>query len=155
VTTSGPSIATPPPLPATPAQRRALWLAVAAVVLAAGAVVLFVFNPEQAHFFPPCPLHAVTGLYCPGCGSTRALHQLLHGHVAAAFDFNPLLVVALPFVLVGLAREVWRITRGIARPSRLPAWWMWAVLVVVVAFGVARNLPWGPVRWMAPRGLSP
>ena len=127
-----------------------MWLAIAGVVLLAGTAVLYAFDPEQSHFFPPCPLHALTGLYCPGCGSTRALHQLLHGHVAAAFDFNPLLVVALPFVLVGVARELWRLARGDAPPNRLPGGWVWAVLVVVVAFGVLRNLPWGPVRWMAP-----
>jgi hypothetical protein len=43
-------------------------------------------------------------------------------------------------------------TRRDARPvtRRVPAGAVWALLVVVVLFGIARNLPWGPVRWMAP-----
>ena len=44
---------------------------------------------------PLCPLHAVTGIPCPTCGMTRGLGCLLHGHLAAAFLFNPLMIVAL------------------------------------------------------------
>ena len=120
-------------------------------MLVAGATVLYAFNPVTARFYPPCPFHKLTGLYCPGCGSTRALHQLLHGHVAAAFDLNPLAVVLLPLAAVGVARELWRATRGHPAPTpHLPAWSLWALVAVVVLFGVARNLPWAPVRWMAP-----
>jgi hypothetical protein len=129
-----------------------VWILAGGALLLAGAVVLYSFNPVTARFYPPCPFHKLTGLYCPGCGSTRALHLLLHGHVAAAFDLNPLAVVMLPLVVVGVAREVWQMTRRDARPvtRRVPAGAVWALLVVVVLFGIARNLPWGPVRWMAP-----
>jgi len=135
----------PPPLPA----RRippALRIAAGAVVLGL-AWALFAFNPTTTHLFPPCPLHALTGLYCPGCGTTRAAHQLLHGHVATAFGLNPLMVVALPFIAYVLLRRA----IPLGPPARpLPPWTIWALLVVVLTFGVLRNLPWAPVRWMAP-----
>jgi hypothetical protein len=118
-----------------------------AVALIAAAGVLFAINPTTTRLFPPCPLHAATGLHCPGCGSTRALHQLLHGRVATAFGYNPLLVASLPFILYALARRAWP-ARSPPRP--LSPWLVWAVLVVVLTFGVLRNLPWEPVRWMAP-----
>jgi hypothetical protein len=132
-----------------------LWvLPLAALALLAGAALLFAFNPASSRLLPPCPFHALTGLYCPGCGSTRACHHLLHGRIATAFDFNPLMVVSLPFIAYGLARQAVRLARGSppppAAPSRLSGWWIWGLLVVVLAFAVARNLPWKPVRWMAP-----
>ena len=55
-----------------------------AAILTTAAVILFVFDPTRVGFLPPCPLHEFTGLWCPGCGSTRALHQLVHGHLALA-----------------------------------------------------------------------
>jgi hypothetical protein len=121
--------------------------AIGAVILLAGLALVFAFNPTQSHLFPPCPLYAATGLYCPGCGSTRAVHQLLHGHVAAAFGYNPLMVVSLPFLAYAAARGLFR-----ALPPRrpLPAWAVWVTFAVVVGFGIVRNLPWAAVRWMAP-----
>ena len=158
--TQGVTATTPPPLP----ERRpvsGMWWVAAGVVVMIGAAVLYAVNPATARILPPCPFLALTGLYCPGCGSTRAMHQLLHGRVGTAFDLNPLVVVLLPFVLVAVARALW-CTRP-ASTSRdgageMPApqqarrlrWAGWALLVLVLAFGVVRNLPWKPVRWMAP-----
>jgi hypothetical protein len=134
----------PPPLRRSPA--RALY-AIGAAALLAGLALVFVFNPTQTHLFPPCPLYAATGLYCPGCGSTRAVHHLLHGHVAAALGYNPLMVVSLPLLAYAAARGFFR-----ALPPRrpLPAWAVWVAFAVLVGFGIARNLPWAAVRWMAP-----
>jgi Protein of unknown function (DUF2752) len=44
------------------------------------------FNPTTAGFFPVCPLYALTGYACPGCGMTRGLHALLHGDVLGSFS---------------------------------------------------------------------
>ena len=143
----------PPPLPI--ARRRLLVLViVASLVAATGATALFAFNPAGSRLFPPCPFHAVTGLYCPGCGSTRAAHHLLHGRVATAFDFNALVVVSLPFLayagVLGALRLAGRARHRPPVSQRLPGWAVWAMLVAVLLFGVLRNLPYRPVRWMAP-----
>ena len=66
-------------------------------VLLAGAAYLFLFEPGKTGFFPPCMFRLLTGFTCPGCGSTRAMHQMLHGHFLAAFELNPLLLLAIPF----------------------------------------------------------
>src|SRR5260221_9010819 len=72
------------------------FLLVGIIALAAG--VLFFFDPAEHAFYPVCFFHRTTGLLCPGCGSLRAVHQLSHGHLAAAFRVKPLLVVCLPFL---------------------------------------------------------
>src|SRR5215469_5193653 len=71
----------------------------------AGVIVLRDFDPATSGFFPPCPFHYLTGLYCPGCGSLRAIHQLLQGNLQVAWAMNPLTVLLLPFVGYGLAAE--------------------------------------------------
>ena len=112
--------------------------------------VLYLFNPAQHNFYPICVFHELTGLLCPGCGSLRAIHQLLHGHFAAAFGFNPLLVLALPFLL-------WTGMCLLAKKAKNPSasivlrpFWIWLWFAVPVAFGVLRNLPIPPFAWLAP-----
>ena len=109
-------------------------------------VVLFFFPPEQHAFYPRCMFHVVTGLDCPGCGGLRAAHRLLHGEWAAAFAFNPLLVALAP--VLGWFTLDWglRATTGRALPNpfRHRAW-IWVLLGVILAFSIARNLPWGPL----------
>jgi len=63
--------------------------------------VLFFFAPVPGGIYPPCPTRYFTNLSCPGCGSLRAVHNLLHGRFKEAFFFNPLLVLLLPFLSAG------------------------------------------------------
>jgi uncharacterized BrkB/YihY/UPF0761 family membrane protein len=84
----------------------------------------------------PCPLHAATGLWCPLCGSTRAARAFVHGHAGEVWRYNALLPIALVAALaVGL---MWLAPSRRSRPSKSV---LWFGLAVVVAFGIARNLP--------------
>lgn len=119
--------------------------------MAVAAAILYRWNPATAGFFPVCPFFTLTGWYCPGCGSLRAMHQLLHGHLEIAFGLNPLLVLALPFVLYHILALLLRHPR--IRPlstSLIPAWGVRAVGIVLVVFGVLRNLPQYPFSLLAP-----
>jgi hypothetical protein len=123
---------------------RPTTLAVLALLAAAVGLVLFCFDPRQFHFYPVCLFHQATGLLCPGCGGLRALHQLLHGHVAAAFRFNPILVVFLPLLLwFGLK---YALQQARNQPGSIGArpFWLWLALGVVLVVSVLRNLP-GPL----------
>jgi hypothetical protein len=114
------------------------------------AVALFCFDPTLYHFYPRCIFHSATGLMCPGCGSLRALHELLHGRVAAAFRFNPLLMACLPLLAGYVGASAWRrFHLQSARPTLSPVW-MWTFLAVVVLFGVLRNLPGEPFAMLRP-----
>jgi hypothetical protein len=100
-------------------------------------VVTALVDPARAGRFPACPFLTVTGFDCPGCGSLRALHELIHGHLTAAADYNLLLVAFLP-----CAAAVWfRTVTGRARPRLLPRWAVLATIIVLVVWAVIRNLP--------------
>ena len=119
--------------------------------MAAAAAILYRWNPATAGFFPACPFFTLTGWYCPGCGSLRAMHQLLHGHLGAAFDLNPLLVLALPFVLYQILALLMRHPRLQPFPTeRIPGAWVRVMGIVLVVFGVLRNLPQYPFSLLAP-----
>ena len=97
---------------------------------AAGLAAVYTFDPSKTWFYPPCPLRALTGLQCPGCGGTRALHALLHGDVAGAFAFNPMLFVAIATAIVVIVRPV-----ILTRP-----WFAWLAGAVLLGWGIARNV---------------
>jgi hypothetical protein len=106
------------------------------------ASTLYVIDPNQPGHYPTCPFLAVTGLYCPGCGSLRATHDLLHGDLTGALARNPLAVLAVPYLVLALVTFVMRaMGRPAPRSTSLPAWVIWLLLAVVLAFTVLRNLP--------------
>src|SRR5207302_5482362 len=72
--------------------RLGLWFWLLAGFGVVGGVILYVFDPVRFGFYPACTLYRTTGLFCPGCGSLRAMHQLLHGHLIEALRFNALCV---------------------------------------------------------------
>ena len=122
---------------------------VSAVIAGSAAVVLFWFDPSRFPIYPVCLFHRSTGLLCPGCGSLRAFHQLLHGHLAAAFHFNPLLISSLPLVAWLTVRFTIRKARGQPAMLNVKPVWLWSALLVLVAFGVLRNLPFPEFAWLA------
>ena len=71
----------------------------------AAAVMYGLLDPARHALFPKCPFLMLTGgLRCPGCGSQRALHALLHLEFKEAFLYNPMVVISIPFlVLLALA----------------------------------------------------
>lgn len=74
-----------------------LYILLAAVC--AGLLLVYSrFNPEESGWFPKCLFLQITGLKCPGCGSQRVIHSLLHLDVRKAFEANALLVLSIPYI---------------------------------------------------------
>jgi hypothetical protein len=128
-----------------------------AMLAGIGGTMLFCFDPNKYNFFPVCLFHRTTGLLCPGCGSLRALHQLLHGHILVAFEFNPLLLLCLPVVAWYGVRYVSSAVPSLQSGAntsaavawkpvlRLRPWWCWLFLAAALAFTIWRNLPGFPI----------
>ena len=120
------------------------------------AVYLYVRDPSlgEGHL-PQCTLRRLTGLDCAGCGMTRATHELLHLRIAEAVSYNPLLVLASPFLLVwcGLEGAAWLYGERYRGPrikvSRNGGLW---IVAVVVLYSVLRNIPVWPLTLLAPGG---
>jgi len=130
---------------------KAWWGATAALasLTTAGAWVLWHQTPGQSAWLPPCLFHSLTGLYCTGCGITRAAHALVHGDLAGAWSMTALAVLGIPPALF-----LWAFY-GLGKPSFLERVALllqdartWAVLVL--GFTVLRNLPWAPFTALAP-----
>jgi hypothetical protein len=112
-----------------------IWLSIAI-----GTIYLFIFEPGRSGLFPACPFRTLTGFTCPGCGSTRGLHRLLHGDIVGAVEFNALMVASLPFLLYVLVRYTAAALTGRPyQPYRLNAKYIWMLFVVIMCFWIFRN----------------
>ncbi|MDQ3041823.1 MAG: DUF2752 domain-containing protein [Acidobacteriota bacterium] len=121
------------------------------LAVGAGAFVVSYFNPTTAGFFPVCPLYALTGIHCPGCGLTRGFHALFHGDVLTALHYNALLPIfafVFGFLFVSLFLIAVR-GRGLSWKI-IPPSAMYGFLVLAAAFFVLRNLPFYPFTLLAP-----
>ena len=120
----------------TKRSARIIAVLTGAVIAAVAAGYLFFHNP---HKYPlPCLFHIITGLYCPGCGAGRASYSILHGRFYMAFRYNPMYVTVL--------------TGGNHVDEKINPKILYAVLILVMAFGIIRNIPVYPFTLLVPAG---
>jgi hypothetical protein len=120
------------------------------ILVASGMALLLLFDPNShASIFPPCLFHTLSGLYCAGCGVTRALHALLHGDLHLAIKMNPLLVISAPALALIVVSAIAPFPVALHGVTRfLNNGRLWATLVI--AFTILRNVPSMPFQWLAP-----
>lgn len=122
-----------------------------ALLFISGLVVIYFFKPGQSFIYPPCPVHFLTGFYCPGCGTARGVHALLHGRFLQALDFNPLMVISIPFLGYAIISQVLFYIRGKGLPQVIKhPFWIWAIFVLIIVYTILRNIPFYPFTILAP-----
>jgi hypothetical protein len=135
--------------PAAPVER--LLAASAGAVIAGGAAGVAYFDPTKLGFLPVCPLYAMTGFACPGCGLTRGFHALFHGDILTALDHNAMLPYFAFLIGCGFVALLYYAVSGRRLPfNPIHPKVLWVFLVLLLVFGVARNLPWYPFSVLFP-----
>lgn len=122
------------------------------VIVFFGALSLYLFwNPLEHNFFPKCPFYSLTGIYCAGCGSQRAIHHILNGQIITGIRHNYLLVVVIGVltykVFLYALNKLYNKTHFdiFHKPIATKI-----ILVVVVVFWTLRNIKIFPFTELAP-----
>jgi hypothetical protein len=117
----------------------------AAGAIGAAALALQARDPHRHGSWGLCPFKAITGWDCPLCGGLRSVNDLGQGHVVQAAHSNLALVASLP--LLAALWGLWLYAGATGSRVRLPARAVRPLLVgvgvLVLAFTVYRNTPWG------------
>ena len=129
--------------------RFALVLFLFFGVFGSVAAILWRFSPTEINA-PPCAFHELFGLYCPGCGSTRALRRIMRGDLIGAFRYNPALILLSPVLLWGAACFFYDRWRGCFPYRKGSLTLAYVCLALVLVFVVARNLPFECCDWLRP-----
>jgi hypothetical protein len=128
-------------LSATPElMKPRTFTGMAVAGLLAALAVIYRFPPTEYSFYPRCPIYLATHWLCPGCGSTRALHALLHLDVPGALHYNALFTLLSPLVCLWLGFICYRTLRYDQFPDlAIPRSATACLIATVVLFTVVRN----------------
>ncbi|MCG0015810.1 DUF2752 domain-containing protein [Winogradskyella sp. E313] len=111
-------------------------------------------DPEVANgegFFPKCYFYLATKLHCPGCGSQRATHDLLHLRIGQALKHNIVIII----IAIALFSKAYAILSKKYFPKYYynlghKSYFTYAIVVVTFAYWILRNLPFFPFTELAP-----
>jgi hypothetical protein len=121
------------------------------IVFLGMAALFFVLDPAEHILFPRCIFNTITGYYCPGCGSQRAIHSLLHFNLTGVVSYNALFIPAFLLIFYHYLHPILNNLFG----SKLPNIFYfkstpWIIFGFIIVFWVARNLPFFPFSVLAP-----
>ena len=123
--------------------ERNLWKRILIGVSVPAILVLLCIYEYQGGNGMECMFYRYTGLYCPGCGSGRAVNALFHGRFAEAVSYNILLpILGIPCLFV-LAHEYLRIVfpKMKLRPVSISQRTAVMLTAVIVVYWILRNVP--------------
>jgi len=103
-------------------------------------LVYFLYNPNNSNLFPKCPFFYFTGFKCPGCGSQRAIHAILHFNIIDAFKFNGLMVSSLPIIFLLFYAEMTRKIKPKLYIRLNNNVFIWTYFSIVVIWWIFRNI---------------
>lgn len=133
---------------------RILIMMLVLLILLAGSLFLYYHSPKGGLMLA-CPIQALTGYHCPGCGAGRACYAILHRQWYQAFRYNPLLVILLPWIILyyticGVQWVVYGRERlSIHIPERIPL----IIFIVLIIYGIVRNIEVYPLMLLAPTAV--
>jgi len=117
------------------------------VILIILVVIYTKYNPNKSSYFPKCPFLSITGYKCVGCGSQRAIHSLLNFEFLDALYYNVLLVIFIPYLMIGFLLELLKL-KFITIKKIYNAFFntktIFFILVLFLCFWIIRNTPF----WM-------
>lgn len=138
-----------------PLFRMFLFI-VTCFTLVAAILLLLRKNPVENPLAPTCSFYALTGLYCPACGMTRALYHATHGHFREAFSYNILWPGIVLFLTACMSMWFYWIFTGKSpfhagnRLLNMHPSITWIILILLFSFWILRNIPVYPFTLLAP-----
>ncbi|WP_419563409.1 DUF2752 domain-containing protein [Ruminococcus sp.] len=89
---------------------------------------------------PPCYIHHFTGLYCPGCGATRAVYALVNGDILLSLRQNAFLAVGIVIVLILYIQFVLRAFGKKINTFINTQGFIWIMFALLIVYTILRNI---------------
>ena len=112
-------------------------------------IFIYIILGNYFHFYIPCFIHEIFGIYCPGCGITRMLLSIIKLDFIGAFRYNPLLFILLPFGLYLFIDNIYSIYKNKEPIYKKINNKVWIILIIIlIIYGILRNIyvPLAPTK---------
>lgn len=103
--------------------------------------VLAVVNWIVPHLKGGCIFWELWGIYCPGCGGTRSLVALAHGHILQSLWYHPLLLYCvIMYLAFMLSHTLEKLHVPFVKGMKFREWIMYGMIVVLILNFVLKNV---------------
>lgn len=106
-------------------------------------IVFFSFyNPYKQTFFPKCSFYVYTGYQCPGCGSQRAIYNIVHFRFLEAIKENLALFLFIPFFVIAFAVDFIQLKTKLLLKvynKLFSVMGIWIVFFLMIFYWIVRN----------------
>ena len=107
-----------------------------------GLPVLFqIILPNMPSFHKECVMLTITGIYCPGCGGTRAVIALFRGQFFKSFCYHPMVIYsAIIYLVYMITHTLERISFGRIKGVRFRPWYLYGALAILAVNFLIKNI---------------
>lgn len=121
-------------------ERKLFYIGLAA--LPVGILFLGLYNTILSPLWPfsGCIWDILFGIYCPGCGGTRAVMALLQGKFLASLWYHPVVLYGVALYSIFMISQLLALlSRGRIRGIRFHNWYLYVSIVIIVVNCLAKN----------------
>ena len=119
-------------------SKKIIILIVSLIILS-----LILLLMKQFNIGIPCVYYQISGIYCPGCGMTRAMRSMLKLDLYQAFRYNVFSVILLPFIGLYAVGGIygWLFNKSNFMGNKIPSV-IWIIFIIaLLLYGILRNIP--------------
>ncbi|MDL2301275.1 DUF2752 domain-containing protein [Lachnospiraceae bacterium OttesenSCG-928-D06] len=95
------------------------------------------------HLIPtlPCVWVKFFGIYCPGCGGTRAFRALLSGAFLQSFFYHPLVIYSAFFIVLFMGSwSLYYLSKGTIKGLKFRPWYLYVSLIILILQWILKNI---------------
>lgn len=113
-------------------SRRCYYAGLALGLL--GVIAVFAWKLSVFGHLPQCSFLQATGYYCPGCGGTRAVRELLHGRFLKSLYYHPFVgYMLIYYIAFETTHTLEYLTRGKVRGILLCPSYFYVGIALILA----------------------
>lgn len=123
--------------------QKGFWytgLAVSFMSLLILGITRYVMKIEIMRLLPGCMFRERFGFYCPGCGGTRAVIQLMHGCLWKSFCLHPVVPYAAVIFMLFMATSTVYYVFGYDRRFLLRPIYLYITPGIIVIQWILKNI---------------
>lgn len=111
------------------------------LIIAVAGFILYEFVLKSVIYVRPCLFSTFLGIYCPGCGGTRAVEALFHGHFLKSVWFHPL-VPYTAVIYTGFmgSHALNRLGLKSIRGWKFHNWYLYAAVGIIAVNFIVKNV---------------
>ncbi len=121
--------------------EQGLYIAGFIVFILGVPLLLYYVDGVDKGLFPSCVFYSRFGLYCFGCGGSRAVKALMAGDIFASLYYHPVVLYAAAiYGVFMISHTLHLISRGRIKGIQFHSWFLFGALIIIILNFIIKNV---------------